>query len=452
MFWRQREATLPKEIAGFDREYYLKQYPDVAESGMDPMEHYLLFGWKEARNPSEFFDSTEYLAAHPDVAEAGMNPLEHFLKHGMSEGRLLGELKKQNAALGRLSRRRGEQYALALENIEALRAENEKLRQESAEHGRQAREARAHCAAAILAARNLNSEAMRQRQQIRQAHAHSAAALSACKSSGAAVTRILRRLEDEITESSELERHAAHRERVGQSPETSLSLAVMAPETAAFHAMSTDRALGKLKDRGITLETVIDVGASNGMWAAICEKHFPNARYLLVEAQMAHRRELESYCGARGNSEFVIAAAGNAPGTIYFDDSALFGGVASKQPTESAKTKVQQITLDAEAKARSLPGPYLLKLDTHGYEIPILEGSRELVLPNAALLVIETYNFDIAPESLRFEEMVSYLRRRGFGVIDISEPLWRKRDGALWQFDLFFVPLSHPEFLVNTYS
>jgi glycosyltransferase involved in cell wall biosynthesis/ubiquinone/menaquinone biosynthesis C-methylase UbiE len=36
----------------FDREWYLKQNPDVATSGIDPYKHYILFGKKEGRRPA----------------------------------------------------------------------------------------------------------------------------------------------------------------------------------------------------------------------------------------------------------------------------------------------------------------------------------------------------------------------------------------------------------------
>ncbi|MCA8438479.1 hypothetical protein [Burkholderia multivorans] len=39
----------------FDAEWYLQEYPDVAESGQDPILHYLVFGAKEGRRPSENF-------------------------------------------------------------------------------------------------------------------------------------------------------------------------------------------------------------------------------------------------------------------------------------------------------------------------------------------------------------------------------------------------------------
>ena len=36
----------------FDSIYYMKNNPDVVEAKIDPIEHYLMQGWKEGRNPS----------------------------------------------------------------------------------------------------------------------------------------------------------------------------------------------------------------------------------------------------------------------------------------------------------------------------------------------------------------------------------------------------------------
>ncbi len=71
----------------FDAEYYLSANPDVAQSGLAPLQHYLRHGRTEGRSPSPFFDADFYLARNPDVAAAGMDPLTHFLEYGMSEGR-----------------------------------------------------------------------------------------------------------------------------------------------------------------------------------------------------------------------------------------------------------------------------------------------------------------------------------------------------------------------------
>ncbi|PZP55334.1 MAG: hypothetical protein DI596_11610 [Azospira oryzae] len=74
----------------FDASWYRQQYPDVANSGFDPVEHYVRFGVKEGRNPSPYFDTRWYLQQYPDVAKKGMNPLLHYIRHGRKEGRQPG--------------------------------------------------------------------------------------------------------------------------------------------------------------------------------------------------------------------------------------------------------------------------------------------------------------------------------------------------------------------------
>jgi glycosyltransferase involved in cell wall biosynthesis/Tfp pilus assembly protein PilF len=47
-----RRATEPAWSGHFDAEWYLRRNPDVARSGMDPLEHFLLHGLKEGRKPN----------------------------------------------------------------------------------------------------------------------------------------------------------------------------------------------------------------------------------------------------------------------------------------------------------------------------------------------------------------------------------------------------------------
>jgi len=73
--------------AEFDADFYLASYPDVAKAGVDPVEHFLVAGWREGRDPSRAFSVREYLDAYPDIAEAGVNPFVHYLRAGRGEGR-----------------------------------------------------------------------------------------------------------------------------------------------------------------------------------------------------------------------------------------------------------------------------------------------------------------------------------------------------------------------------
>ena len=80
-----RNYNLLKKSNLFDSEYYLANNEDVKKAKVDPIKHYLKFGWKEGRNPSEKFNGNEYLNQRPDVQVAGICPLVHYLKFGKSE-------------------------------------------------------------------------------------------------------------------------------------------------------------------------------------------------------------------------------------------------------------------------------------------------------------------------------------------------------------------------------
>ena len=72
----------------FDTEFYLAQNPDVAQAGIDSVEHYCGTGWREGRDPHPEFSTRYYLETYPDVHAAGINPYWHFLVAGKNEGRI----------------------------------------------------------------------------------------------------------------------------------------------------------------------------------------------------------------------------------------------------------------------------------------------------------------------------------------------------------------------------
>ena len=76
------------ELSGlFNTEWYLEKYEDVNDANINPIEHYLLSGTYEGRDPSEDFNTLWYLHKYPDVSESGLNPLIHFIRFGKAEER-----------------------------------------------------------------------------------------------------------------------------------------------------------------------------------------------------------------------------------------------------------------------------------------------------------------------------------------------------------------------------
>jgi Glycosyltransferase WbsX len=75
--------------AEFDPSFYARENPDVAKSGMDLFAHFLNFGWKEGRNPSNSFSISNHLRQYPEIRTTGVNPFSHYVvvcrdkpKHG----------------------------------------------------------------------------------------------------------------------------------------------------------------------------------------------------------------------------------------------------------------------------------------------------------------------------------------------------------------------------------
>ncbi len=82
-----RRTLLKGALPGFDANFYLRWYPDVLRYAGGPLEHYVIHGWREGRDPSAGFSTARYLAHHADVRASGVNPLIHFLENGLAEGR-----------------------------------------------------------------------------------------------------------------------------------------------------------------------------------------------------------------------------------------------------------------------------------------------------------------------------------------------------------------------------
>jgi FkbM family methyltransferase len=214
--------------------------------------------------------------------------------------------------------------------------------------------------------------------------------------------------------------------------------------------LSLEAALRRVARKSVPVSTVIDIGASDGRWTARVLPFYPQAQYCLLDANPVHEAALRTFTATRSNTQYVMTAAGDHVGEVYFDTSDDLGGVAQNHPVPGW-TRIPVTTLDALVEAKHLLAPFLIKLDTHGHEVPILEGARQ-TLTQTSLIIMEAYNFPISPDCLRFYEICLYLRERGFLPVDMIDPLHRQRDGIFWQCDLVFMRAERPEFQHISYA
>ena len=205
----------------------------------------------------------------------------------------------------------------------------------------------------------------------------------------------------------------------------------------------------KWLDDNIPINTVLDVGASNGCWSNECMDVYPYSNYILFEPQPVHNDALNLF-SKRKNVTIIKKAVGDYVGTTFFDACDPFGGALS-EADGVGMIQVPLTTIDETVLELKSEGSYLIKLDTHGYEKYILEGAWK-TLKNTNALVIEAYNYEICKGSFLFWELCEYLSKRGFRPIYIVDILNREYDYSLWQMDIFFIRSDFDFFKYRAYK
>lgn len=83
----QKEVYVLIEESGFFKEkWYCDRYPDVLDSGLPPLQHFIKYGSRLLRDPGPEFSSADYTARYSRLFGKGDWALLHYLTIGLSEG------------------------------------------------------------------------------------------------------------------------------------------------------------------------------------------------------------------------------------------------------------------------------------------------------------------------------------------------------------------------------
>jgi glycosyltransferase involved in cell wall biosynthesis len=98
-YLRNRASCCLAPIPEFDVEHYARSYPDVVAAGIDPFEHFVLYGYLEGRTPSTSFDAKFYWSRYLG-GDRSQHPFLHFLAHKHEPG-VFGRMPENEASIPR---------------------------------------------------------------------------------------------------------------------------------------------------------------------------------------------------------------------------------------------------------------------------------------------------------------------------------------------------------------
>ncbi len=210
---------------------------------------------------------------------------------------------------------------------------------------------------------------------------------------------------------------------------------------------SMSAGLERMRNLGISPKSVIDIGAAQGTWTKKAIDIWPSAEYHLIEPLVENERALMQLKTEYPKIKYYLSVAGEIDGTVNLHVSDDLDGSGIYENNSATSRVVPVIPVDSILTNQDV----LVKLDTHGYEIPILKGAIK-TLQNTSLLVIEVYGFFVSPTALLFNQLTNHLDDLGFRLIDIVDIMRRPGDQAFWQCDAFYLRKDHPVFKNNSYA
>jgi FkbM family methyltransferase len=202
------------------------------------------------------------------------------------------------------------------------------------------------------------------------------------------------------------------------------------------------RLLEQLKAYGYSPKVIYDIGASNGMWSYAINRVFPQAQYELFEPLSetldAYRETIEKQLVTHLNFRLHKIGLGDTNGA---QEMAVFtGGFGSTfleigRIKKSADKLKEQKRLDGIASfpirklddfvaEQKLPTPQIIKMDTQGYELAIVNGGRETV-KEADILILETWLYrGYGAATPLLHEIMAAVGELGFVLTDFGDIYW----------------------------
>jgi FkbM family methyltransferase len=203
----------------------------------------------------------------------------------------------------------------------------------------------------------------------------------------------------------------------------------------------TGQSLVLLSKKGFKPKTIIDCGAYVGRWTQMARKIYPDAVFLMLEANPAKERRLrEVQAEAPGSIHYSMGVVGpeSRPAVTFYQMES--GSSVLEEQSDVARNVIQSSmrTLDEIIAEKKLPDAHLIKLDVQGFELEILKGAKN-ALGTAQVVLMEVSFLQYNKGAPLIADVVRFMNDRGFVIYDIGSLVRWHGDNSLLQADLIFV-------------
>ena len=212
-----------------------------------------------------------------------------------------------------------------------------------------------------------------------------------------------------------------------------------------FQKATMADSLYRLRQRGVKLDYVVDIGANVGKWSQLLKSIYPEAKVLMIEPQSKHKDCLENICNTYSGYMFspsLLGASQQDEIEFYItDDGHENSGSSVFRENSNVPANVNRIpmtTLDNIIVQSKLGFPNFIKLDVQGYELEVLKGAEDTIKSvDFILLEVSIWPYNVGGPLI--DEVIAWMDSKNFVTYDLCE-VHRRNDGVLLQIDILFIP------------
>ena len=197
------------------------------------------------------------------------------------------------------------------------------------------------------------------------------------------------------------------------------------------------------------IDMVLDVGANIGQYASELREGGYRGKIVSFEPMGREFVLLKQLAKRDGNINAVHSAVGDQDGTVEFNIAAnsTSSSILEMLPSHTDAAPDSAIQAKEVVPIARLDSIYddhctgqmntLLKIDTQGFEMSVLEGAKESILKVQAIQ-IEMSLVPLYKEQVLFADLALWLKVRGFHMVDINPMFVHPRTGEVLQVDGIF--------------